>query len=121
MSARMSIELHGGSAVRKEDCMEKRTQRTETKLDDIRRNAVGKPSSKEPSFEASLERLEQIVDEMESGSLPLKELMEHFSEGIRLSNDCTKMLERAEETMDLLVREEGGEVSASPLRIKEDA
>lgn len=76
------------------------------------------PRKKELSFEESLEKLEQIVTEMESGDSNLKELMANYSEGIRLGNHCLKALDRAEKTMDLLVTGERGAVNEQKLQIE---
>lgn len=76
------------------------------------------PRKKELSFEESLEKLEDIVKEMEEGNLSLKDLMSHYSEGVTLAEHCTKSLDRAEQAMDLLVKEEQGKVKESRLDIE---
>ena len=78
------------------------------------------PRMKELSFEESLEKLEAIVKEMEGGDLTLKDLMSHYSEGVGLAKNCMGALERAEQTMDLLVKENEatGKVEESKLDIE---
>ena len=78
------------------------------------------PRKKELSFEESLEKLEAIVKEMEGGDLTLKDLMSHYSEGGGLAKNCMGALERAEQTMDLLVKENEatGKVEESKLDIE---
>lgn len=78
------------------------------------------PRKKELSFEESLEKLEAIVKEMEGGDLTLKDLMGHYSEGVGLAKNCMGALERAEQTMDLLVKENEatGKVEESKLDIE---
>lgn len=78
------------------------------------------PRKKELSFEESLEKLEAIVKEMEGGNLTLKDLMSHYSEGVGLAKNCMGALERAEQTMDLLVKENEatGKVEESKLDIE---
>ena len=78
------------------------------------------PRKKELSFEESLEKLEAIVKEMEGGDLTLKDLMSHYSEGVGLAKNCIGALERAEQTMDLLVKENEatGKVEESKLDIE---
>ena len=78
------------------------------------------PRKKELSFEESLEKLEAIVKEMEGGDLTLKDLMSHYSEGVGLAKNCMGALERAEQTMDLLVKgnEATGKVEESKLDIE---
>lgn len=72
---------------------------------------------KQMGFEEALDALEQIVTEIETGELPLAELMAKYSEGIKLSNFCMTSLKRAEETMDLLVKETANGVSEEQLQI----
>lgn len=78
------------------------------------------PRKKELSFEESLEKFEAIVKEMEGGDLTLKDLMSHYSEGVGLAKNCMGALERAEQTMDLLVKENEatGKVEESKLDIE---
>jgi exodeoxyribonuclease VII small subunit len=59
------------------------------------------------SFEASLEELEKVVKEMESGDLPLDRSLELFSRGMQLSESCRKQLEDAETRVEMLIRKEG--------------
>ncbi len=73
---------------------------------------------KEPSFEESLAELEEIVTRMETGEPSLSDLMENYSRGIRLSQKCMQALERAEKTMDLLVKEKTGEMEALKLDVE---
>ena len=44
-------------------------------------------------FEEALARLERLVAEMESGKLPLDEMVSRFEEGRRLSEACAKELD----------------------------
>lgn len=76
------------------------------------------PRKKELSFEESLGRLEAIVQEMEQGELPLKELIAHYSEGMQLATTCSQALSRAEQAMDLLVREQEGQAVTEKLVIE---
>lgn len=59
---------------------------------------------KHHSFEKSLERLEKIVEEMESGSLNLEKMVKHFEEGMKLVDFCSKRLNEVEHKIDMLVR-----------------
>ena len=72
---------------------------------------------KEMAFEDALGALEQIVAEIETGELPLADLMAKYSEGIKLSDFCMKSLKRAEETMDLLVKETTAGIAEEKLQI----
>lgn len=44
------------------------------------------------TFEQSMKKLEQIVQELESGDLPLEEAVQKFEEGIKLSRLCSENL-----------------------------
>jgi len=50
----------------------------------------------ELTFEKGLERLEKIVKELEQGDLPLERALELFEEGMKLSGNCRRQLEEAE-------------------------
>jgi exodeoxyribonuclease VII small subunit len=66
-----------------------------------------------PSFEASLEELEKIVKEMESGDLPLERALHLFENGMRLTETCRKQLEEAETRVEILTRR-GDRVTPEP-------
>jgi exodeoxyribonuclease VII small subunit len=59
------------------------------------------------SFETSLDELEKVVKELESGDLPLDRSLELFSRGMQLSDSCRKQLEEAETRVEMLIRKEG--------------
>jgi len=60
------------------------------------------------TFEASLEALEQIVRQLESGDLPLEKSLELFEQGIRLSRECQERLSQAERRIEVLLRDNQG-------------
>jgi exodeoxyribonuclease VII small subunit len=62
----------------------------------------------EISFEAAMERLEKIVEEMESSKLPLEELLVRYEEGIRLVGVCSQRLASAENRIETLSRNPNG-------------
>jgi exodeoxyribonuclease VII small subunit len=47
-------------------------------------------------FEKRLTRLEEIVEKMEGGEIPLEESLKLFEEGVKLTKDCHKQLSEAE-------------------------
>ncbi len=65
-------------------------------------------------FEDCLTRLEQIVNALESGNLPLEESLKVFEEGVTLSRHCARYLDEAERRIELLTRDEGGTLAARP-------
>jgi exodeoxyribonuclease VII small subunit len=60
------------------------------------------------SFEAALERLEAIVESMESGDVPLAELLAKFEEGNKLLKHCESRLKEAELKIEQLKKQKDG-------------
>ncbi|MBI3895127.1 MAG: exodeoxyribonuclease VII small subunit [Acidobacteria bacterium] len=73
-----------------------------------------------PSFEQGLERLEQIVKELEQGDLPLERALELFEEGMKLSGHCRHQLEEAENKVEILLKKADGKVVAEPFPQEEE-
>ncbi len=65
------------------------------------------------SFEKALERLEIIVEEMESGKLSLEDMMSRFEEGQGLVTVCSSKLNQVERRIEILVKE-GDSITAEP-------
>jgi len=63
---------------------------------------------KDIKFEDALQRLEQIVDQLEAGDLPLEDSLKVFEEGVALARRCAKYLEEAEKRIELLTKDESG-------------
>jgi exodeoxyribonuclease VII small subunit len=62
------------------------------------------PPDAKMSFEAAMERLDKIVEQMESSKLPLEELLVRYEEGIRLVAVCNEQLAEAENRIETLNR-----------------
>ena len=60
-----------------------------------------------PSFEQALERLEQIVSQIESGQVSLEDSIEKYAEGVALLKTCRTILDSAEKKIQLLAKGEG--------------
>lgn len=63
-------------------------------------------------FEASIEKLEKLVEKMEDGDLTLEESLKVFEEGVKLTRECQQALVDAEQKVRVLM-EEGGEVTST--------
>jgi exodeoxyribonuclease VII small subunit len=61
------------------------------------------------NLEKALADLESLVDELESGDLPLDKAMQKFEEGIRLTRSCQAALKEAEQKVEILLKSAGGE------------
>lgn len=60
----------------------------------------------ELTFEEALDRLQTIVDDLESGDLGLEEAMDAFEEGNELAEICRKRLDEAEGKLEELLEED---------------
>jgi exodeoxyribonuclease VII small subunit len=60
------------------------------------------------SFEDSLRELEEIVEQLEAGDLPLERSLELFEQGVVLSRECQRRLDEAERKVEILLKEGGG-------------
>lgn len=69
------------------------------------------PRRKQPArnvdLEKSLAELESIVEQLESGELPLDKSLKEFERGVRLSRECQGALKDAEQRVQVLM---GGEL-----------
>ena len=85
-------------------------------------DATRRKAGDEPTFEAALKRLEEIVGLLDRGEAPLEEGLALFEEGIRLTRRCQALLEDAEGRIRKLVGERDG-FSLAPLDLpgEEDA
>jgi exodeoxyribonuclease VII small subunit len=68
---------------------------------------------KAPSFEQSLADLEALVSTMETGELSLDESLGAFEDGVKLTRQCQKMLEEAEQKVQILTEKNGELVSTA--------
>lgn len=59
------------------------------------------------NFEAAMDRLEKIVEQMESGQLPLEDLIVRYEEGMNLVKVCQERLASAEQKIEIIARNNG--------------
>jgi exodeoxyribonuclease VII small subunit len=68
--------------------------------------------SKQPgaplNFENAMDRLETIVEQMESGKLPLEDLIVRYEEGMSLVKTCQERLASAEQKIEIIARNSSG-------------
>ena len=67
-----------------------------------------KPREAEPNFEGAMNRLEKIVEQMESGKLPLEDLIVRYEEGMKLVKICQERLASAEQRIEIITRNNAG-------------
>ena len=59
-------------------------------------------SKKKVTFEESLELLESIVRELESGKVPLDDSLKKYEEGVKVYKNCKELLSKAEKKITVL-------------------
>ena len=64
-------------------------------------------SNESPTFEASVSELQEIVGQLEDGSLALEESMRQFERGVALLRSCYQVLEQAEQRIEILTSPDG--------------
>ncbi len=72
------------------------------------RAEFGMTAKKSINLEKSLADLEALVEELESGDLPLDQAMKKFEEGIKLTRGCQAALKDAEQKVEILLKSAGG-------------
>ncbi len=74
----------------------------------------------EVKFEKAIQRLEKIVDDLETGELDIDKSLEIFEEGIKMSRVCSKKLSEAEAKIEKLTRDQKGELVAELFPVEEE-
>ncbi len=62
----------------------------------------------ELNFEGAMERLEAIVEQMESGKMHLEDLIVRYEEGMKLVKICQERLASAEQRIEIITRNNAG-------------
>lgn len=73
-----------------------------------------KGKTESPAFEANLKRLEDLLQQLEHGDLPLEAALAAFEEGMQLVRRCNAKLDEVEQKVELLLRDEAGRLIAQP-------
>lgn len=63
------------------------------------------------SFEDSMKRLDEIVEQLEEDKLPLDKMISLYEEGVTLARACGEKLEAAEQKVRLIAKKAGGAVA----------
>jgi exodeoxyribonuclease VII small subunit len=71
-------------------------------------------AKKEPGFEESLQRLEEIVERLEDDELELEQSLALFEEGVKLAAACDQRLDEAEKKVALLLKNNEGALVETP-------
>jgi exodeoxyribonuclease VII small subunit len=75
----------------------------------------------ELNFEGAMDRLEEIVEQMESGKMLLDELIVRYEEGMKLVKTCQERLASAEQRIEMITRNHAGKPVVEPFEPAADA
>ena len=75
---------------------------------------------KELDFEQALAELEKAVEKLESGGLSLSESLALFEKGVKLARFLRAELDKAEKKVEILLKDEKGEIRARPFDLDEE-
>ena len=81
---------------------------------------TGAETDAEIAFEEAVEKLESIVQEMESDELPLETMLVRYEQGARLVKVCEEKLQSAESRITQLEEKLEGELSARPVTLGDE-
>lgn len=65
------------------------------------------------AFEKALEKLEKIVNDLESGDISLEDALKKYEEGVKLSRACQTKLSQAEKKIEILSKSLSGEITSA--------
>jgi exodeoxyribonuclease VII small subunit len=69
------------------------------------------------SFEQAMEKLEEIVQKLETGDVPLEKAIDYYQEGMILSKLCNDKISNVQEKMTKIMDEQG---EITPFELEED-
>lgn len=72
------------------------------------------PAEHPVDFEQALSALEQEVQRLEAGELPLEEALQAFEAGVRLTRHCQQAINQAEQKVQMLLARGDGGIDAVP-------
>lgn len=74
-------------------------------------------NSEEITFEDAMKKLEEIVEKLEEGDVPLEKAINYYQEGMTLSKLCNDKLSNVQEKMAQIMNEQG---ELEPFEIQEE-
>jgi exodeoxyribonuclease VII small subunit len=75
----------------------------------------------ESSFEDNLKELEDILQQLEHGELPLETALAKFEAGMRLIRLCNQQLDAVDRKVEILLRDEAGNFFTKPFQGPNDS
>jgi exodeoxyribonuclease VII small subunit len=66
------------------------------------------------TIEQAMKQLEKIVQDLESGDMPLEKAIKTFEEGVQLSTFCSQKLDETEKRITILMQNSDGNLAEAP-------
>jgi exodeoxyribonuclease VII small subunit len=66
------------------------------------------------TIEQAMKQIEQIVQDLESGDMPLEKAIKKFEEGVQLSKFCSQKLDETEKRITILMQSPDGKIAEEP-------
>ena len=79
-----------------------------------------KKEYQDDTFEEALQKLERAVEKLGEGSLSLEEALSNFEDGVRWSRECHQFLEKAEERVGIILKNENGDYETKPFETEDN-
>ena len=73
------------------------------------------------TLEKAMKKLEQIVNDLESGDEPLEKALKKFEEGVQLSKFCAEKLDETENRVTILLQDQKGDFFEKPFSSENDS
>src|SRR5260221_5030772 len=71
------------------------------------------------AFESAIQRLEEIVADMEAAELPLEDVLKKYEEGTHLVRFCSQKLDEAEKKIEILTKKTDDGVALEPFEVEQ--
>ena len=81
---------------------------------------MGKKTEDLPTLETSLSEITKLIEGMEHGELSLEQSLSHFERGVTLVKHCQKILDNAEQKVNILMQKDNKD-NLAPYGDDEDA
>jgi len=81
---------------------------------------MAKKDSAPKNFEGALAELEEVVEQLESGDLPLDDSLAAFEKGVGLVKFCNQKLTEVEKKVELLLKDKDGRLQLTTLGERDD-
>ena len=76
-----------------------------------------KKKDQEPSFEAGMAELEDVISLLDTGDLDLDQSLTAFEKGVQLVKSLNRKLDEAEKRLAVLIKNEKGDVSTDAFEL----